>query len=528
MTRRASDRFMAIVLVTLTLLVMCYAIGILAMGTDNQTAVVFGTFAGQLVVNAVASALFPDRPSSSEKPFVMGYLYFMATMSCVLAAYRLSDFADQPFPIMVLRRIFPIVLACLSVSTVLLNRICDTSHFWTIVRSVYGVSCVFRLITVGILHLLDAKHYPPGVLSFRLAALSACFHGSMSIIFTTSNRHCIGRGYDRLSKLVHRHVDPSISSACTSFAEQFSIPKGRNVPRPQSRFLSYPGSQGWQWYDNNGAYNVLADRCPSHLRIGRWSPLVVPMLVCAQIVLVVYLPGLQGMGSNLPMPPVRSYHWWFDFSSGCWGLFVISICYYRNGFGMQCLSYTWCSWCILTCRNLMVAMCSVQAVRDSVLGDFMAFVTESLRFPAIVGAAAIFVLWNFLIVPSGLLLFWKEDRRNLIYMITSFGNLNMHTVNGVIVLVSCGLGGPGNGVRLLGPADLWMGFATLNCYCLLYLLYLDRIGVHLYFVFSPRAKVAVFVYPLVLGVYVGSYHLWNMFILYLNGEADDQLLWRLL
>ena len=45
MTRRASDRFMAIVLMTLTLLVMCYAIGILAMGTDNQTAVVFGTFA---------------------------------------------------------------------------------------------------------------------------------------------------------------------------------------------------------------------------------------------------------------------------------------------------------------------------------------------------------------------------------------------------------------------------------------------------------------------------------------------------
>ena len=62
----------------------------------------------------------------------------------------------------------------------------------------------------------------------------------------------------------------------------------------------------------------------------------------------------------------------------------------------------------------------------------------------------------------------------------------------------------GGGVRPLGPDDLWCAFAIGAVYCYFYFCHLDRLGVHLYPIFSPRTHFCGLAYSVWVGLYVLS------------------------
>ena len=57
--------------------------------------------------------------------------------------------------------------------------------------------------------------------------------------------------------------------------------------------------------------------------------------------------------------------------------------------------------------------------------------------------------------------------------------------------------------------DLWCALAGAVGYALLYLLVLDRFGIHLYPVFSPRSVWSMLSWSALLGTYFLVFHAWN-------------------
>jgi hypothetical protein len=57
--------------------------------------------------------------------------------------------------------------------------------------------------------------------------------------------------------------------------------------------------------------------------------------------------------------------------------------------------------------------------------------------------------------------------------------------------------------------DLWLAFAGAIGYALFYLLVLDRFGVHLYPIFSPRTCWSVLSWTALLGTYFLVFYGWN-------------------
>ena len=83
----------------------------------------------------------------------------------------------------------------------------------------------------------------------------------------------------------------------------------------------------------------------------------------------------------------------------------------------------------------------------------------------------------------------------------SFVLVNIHLLNLPFACVNTLFGG---GVRPLGPDDLWCAFAIGAVYCYFYFCHLDRLGVHLYPIFSPRTHFCGLAYSVWVGLYVLS------------------------
>ena len=85
----------------------------------------------------------------------------------------------------------------------------------------------------------------------------------------------------------------------------------------------------------------------------------------------------------------------------------------------------------------------------------------------------------------------------------------IHVLNVVYAYLSVGYGDAASGTRPFGPADLWCAYALFFAYACLYLLGLDRMGIHFYPPFSPRTHWCALTYPLVVGMYFGMYRAAN-------------------
>ena len=148
-------------------------------------------------------------------------------------------------------------------------------------------------------------------------------------------------------------------------------------------------------------------------------------------------------------------------------------------------TFTVISWTLLTMRHgLCAAIPWYPNLSNAV---------EWLRFPCAMYHTVVFTVWNFVLVPYFLKVVMKNDpakQKNFITFCTSFRLFNLHVVNIFLCVAHIYWASP---PRQLTYADLYVACVGLLLYMAFYLYVLDRLGVHLYPVFSPRVGKLVLV-----------------------------------
>jgi hypothetical protein len=122
-------------------------------------------------------------------------------------------------------------------------------------------------------------------------------------------------------------------------------------------------------------------------------------------------------------------------------------------------------------------------------------------------ATIVTILWNFVIGPVIYVFFMKTraNKRKFLGYFTSFRLTQIH----VFILLYAVL----NSMSTVSPeftaTDLWIAMSITFAYMLLYLFILDRIGVHLYPIFSPRTHWSVVIWSGVWVLHTLIYYMWK-------------------
>ena len=139
---------------------------------------------------------------------------------------------------------------------------------------------------------------------------------------------------------------------------------------------------------------------------------------------------------------------------------------------------------------------------------------KMLRFHALFTATVTFVMWNFLIAPFVYLFAMNtpSKRRQFINWSFSFNLVQLHGFNIVFAVVNTILLSESRTIQKFTFRDLWTALCFALMYSLFYVLVLDRFGVHLYPVFSPRSNFVVVTWSMVFGMLYATYAGWNHLI----------------
>jgi hypothetical protein len=277
----------------------------------------------------------------------------------------------------------------------------------------------------------------------------------------------------------------------------------------------------------NGSYRGYFDWIPIHLRVGPWSraALVYALLLwCSTIGMTGYYHSnsLQlessscSLGENstsetctnidvpsssivhrfvrrywshyevmLETAPVlyRSWQWWYHALAGLWMLYICySILVHSPLSYGAWVTYTVQSWTLLTLRHVLCALAGWDPTNTT-----LRLVVELLRFPCAAAHTITFVVWNGILTPYILLVAVRSDaekRRKFLQFCTSVRLVNLHFFNIIFCVLNVWLLHPT--ARTLEYADLYLAGLSAIFYFTWYLCFLDRLGIHLYPIFSPR------------------------------------------
>lgn len=178
----------------------------------------------------------------------------------------------------------------------------------------------------------------------------------------------------------------------------------------------------------------------------------------------------------------------------CVGILVLM---FRTAGASPMVSFTMLSWLMSTLRFGFLAMDRfAPAVR---------VVSEFLRGPALSNSIFLGLVWWLALVPV-IAYFSKspQARRGFFKFNFSFFLLNVHLLN-----MALGMAQHRLDPRPLRLFDLWTTLAFSMMYVIFYLGYLDRTGVHLYIILSPRTKFAFVVYSSLIALQLGLHKLFG-------------------
>lgn len=258
---------------------------------------------------------------------------------------------------------------------------------------------------------------------------------------------------------------------------------------------------------------------PRKFKEGPWSP-------AATLSLVVIVAGLLWAVADANArehPPPRAsgddsggggelryaaytVDWWYNAAGFAWMSYVSYSVYaaYRS-FGAW-VSFTMWSWTVLTVRHgLSVLAPFAPSVRP---------IVEIARFPALLSASVTFVVWNFVLFPVVSLVFFRDDparRKTFVGFMLSFRLIQIHVFNIAFAALNAAWAEPR---RPLEMRDVNAGTAYILAYMSFYYLVLDRVGVHLYPIFSPRTPWAIASWLMTVAVCVGCYVFWRDVLLW--------------
>lgn len=247
---------------------------------------------------------------------------------------------------------------------------------------------------------------------------------------------------------------------------------------------------------------------PEKLRVGPWEgaapAYVAAMVYTVALALIVvgqhFEPSFESMDDY---PPFGSLLWYYNLCGCLWMVFVSALIIVGpaglNAWG----TYTLWSWTVLCIRHGLSALAPWLA-KDS----FGMKLLEYTRFPAIAMASITFTIWNFLLFPFIYLFFMEtpEKKRNFVKYFTSFKLIQLHVVNIFLAYGNVVMASP---PRPLVFVDLVAALVVGVVYVLWYVLILDRLGVHIYPIFSPRSPWLFLTWTLSWLNYVASFYFWR-------------------
>ncbi len=283
-------------------------------------------------------------------------------------------------------------------------------------------------------------------------------------------------------------------------------PKSKEFKPPTKEALiaHFSRTDPWLLYPS-GSIGGFFDFVPEGLRRGPWFSLAAPFLALFSVAVVCYKPTPLEF-PDVDYPEVGSANNIFEGLAFLNGVGVLAFIIGRVG-PPPLVTYTIWSWCILTFR---LGSSFLISLLGPLSPPFLIWCCEFSRFPSLVAATVTFVLWNFLLMPV-IYLFMKtpERRSDFVAFNMRFHMFEIHVFNYPIAVAATVAT---TARRSLVGADLWAAFFVAFLYSLLYLLVLDRLGVHLYPVFSPRFKGCIPAWCTVFVIYYGIFNFWNAFI----------------
>jgi hypothetical protein len=277
------------------------------------------------------------------------------------------------------------------------------------------------------------------------------------------------------------------------------------------------------------------DFVPKHLRIGPWNVTASIALFVIIYALAIVLVGanikhgISGSGRRggenesaaddnddgeyynysvlddfrIPDDAYQPYtiSWWYNLSGFVWCSYV--------WYNVKCdahlgpiafVSYTLWSWTIITIRHGLCMLAPfIPATR---------VFAEVLRLPVLMSASITFGVWNFILLPAICFVFIKDSDRRWKFLQFAFGFrlFNLHVLDIVFAVLNASYAEPR---RQLHLGDLNAIAMYMTMYLLFYYFVLDRFGMHLYPIFSPRVSWVIISWLMVVGLCIGGYHFWK-------------------
>jgi hypothetical protein len=258
------------------------------------------------------------------------------------------------------------------------------------------------------------------------------------------------------------------------------------------------------------AREYFAKLFPIALREGPYHPATKAFLVAAFVGVAATARAAWASRVLGFVQPARGAQVAAQAAIGVWGLGVLALM--RKQFGWwPLISFTMQSWTLLTVRSCLGAASAWSSKAGAV--------AEALRFPMLVQNSVTFLVWWTALVPIMVSrMETRKQRADFLAWNRSFFLLNVHVANLALAAASH-LARP----RLLAPFDLWAGIAGALSYLVFYLSALDRTGLHLYIILTPRARWSAAVYASLLGSYVLLWKGWNRLTVWCYPELAAKL-----
>jgi len=263
----------------------------------------------------------------------------------------------------------------------------------------------------------------------------------------------------------------------------------------------------------SGSLMGYFDFVSEHYRIGPWTRLSMALPIIFSIAVFSIRPGTE-----LPLskgfetvdssdhrcclkassyPEVFSVYWWYN------------VIFFVHMTGLVCLSmfkktpfiifaYTMQSWVMNSTRHGLNALAPF--LND---GHFLLHINRVLRFPALLSSVLVFVIWNFILLPFFYVSFNDTKRKDFMKWNIEFRMVQYHICNVIYSAMNTLFTQSGdNTFQVFIYEDLWYALVYGLGYSLFYVLFLDRIGIHMYPVFSPRTNRSALLW---LGMWIGSF-----------------------
>lgn len=249
---------------------------------------------------------------------------------------------------------------------------------------------------------------------------------------------------------------------------------------------------------------------PKNLRIGRWSKLAIPTLGLVASVLLYHRPT-----GDYPDIYVSSYPtlfsnlWWYNIIAFlCMAGIVAYILIYRTKGAI--VTFTLLSWGTNMLRHGINFL--VPFLHDN---HALLRLNHMMRFPALVSASITCAIWNLVLLPYVYNFAFedsKEKKANFVKFNFNPRMVQLHVCNIIYAImntvVTMRVKDTSDPI-LFELDDLWYGATYTFLYGLFYLMVLDRIGVHIYPVFSPRSNFVAITWCTVFSLTFGFYRFWN-------------------